>query len=190
MVAKPAPSLEELVSQLEALPRTVKGEIIRGTLYTHPRPLARHMSIEGQIVGDLTSPYHRGRGGPGGWWIIPEPGIDLPGSPEFSPDVAGWRREKLPVLPERFTTAPDWLCEIQSKGTRGYDLRVKRPFYAEIGVEWLWYVDSEARTLTVSRLQAGRWLEMGVYGDLDKVRASPFEAVELDLADWWGESGE
>ncbi len=49
-----------------------------------------------------------------------------------------------------------------------------------------WYVDLEARTLTVSRLEGGRWSELGVYGNDDKVRAAPFEAVEIDLAEWWG----
>ncbi len=66
-------------------------------------------------------------------------------------------------------------------------MRVKRPFYAEIGVEWLWYVDADARTLSVSRLHEGHWLEVGVYGDREKVRAAPFDAVEIDLAEWWGE---
>jgi Uma2 family endonuclease len=189
VVAKPAPSLDDLVAQLETLPQGVKGEIIKGTLYTNPRPFARHMSIEGLIVADLSSPYQRGRGGPGGWWILPEPGIFLPGSPEFSPDVAGWRRERLVLLPDgKLTTVPDWICEIHSTGRRGYDLRIKRPFYAEIGVAWLWYVDAEARALTVSRLQGGRWLEVGVYGDRDRVRCAPFDEVEIDLAEWWGET--
>jgi Uma2 family endonuclease len=189
MVAKPVAPLDELLAELDALPPGVTGEIIKGTLYTMPRPLARHMSIEGLLVGDLTSPYQRGRGGPGGWWILPEPGIDLPGSPEFSPDVAGWRRERLRQLPEgKLTLAPDWLCEIHSTKTRGFDLRVKRPFYAEVGVGWLWYVDADARTLSVSRLHEGQWLELGVYGDRDVVRAAPFDAVEIDLAEWWGDA--
>jgi Uma2 family endonuclease len=188
MVAKPAATLEDLLAQLDALPPDVKGEIIQGTLYTTPRPFARHMNIEDLVIDDLKSPYQRGRGGPGGWWILSEPGIGLPGSPEFSPDVAGWRRERLPALPEsKLAIAPDWLCEIHSTKTRGYDLRVKRPFYAEIGVGWLWYVDADARTLTVSRLQGGRWLEVGVHGERDKVRTEPFDAVELNLAEWWGE---
>jgi|CZKU01.1.fsa_nt_gi Uma2 family endonuclease len=191
MVAKIAPTLDQLIAELEGLPPEVKGEIIKGALYTSPRPLARHMSIEGLLVGDLTSPYQRGRGGPGGWWILPEPGISLPGSPEFSPDVAGWRRERLAALPETtLALVPDWICEIHSTRTRGYDVRIKRPFYAEIGVEWLWYVDAAARALTVSHLQGGHWLEVGVFGDRDKVRAPPFDAVELALAEWWGDAEE
>jgi Uma2 family endonuclease len=121
MAAKPTPPLDDLLAQLNALPPGMTGEIIKGTLYTMPRPLARPMSIEGLLVGDLTTPYQRGRGGPGGWWILPEPGIGLAGSPEFSPDVAGWRRARLPQLPEgRLTLAPDWLCKIQSMKTRGF----------------------------------------------------------------------
>ena len=137
MVAKPHGSLEQLMAELEALPISVKGEIIEGVLYTHPRPGPPHMDVEGMVVDDIKLAYQRGRGGPGGWWIISEPGIWLSGSPEFSPDVAGWRRERMPSLPQKITLAPDWLCEIH--GTEGfrYDTRVKRPFYAKIGVQWL-----------------------------------------------------
>jgi hypothetical protein len=39
----------------------------------------------------------------------------------------------------------------------------------------------------LSRLHEGHWLEVGVYGDREKVRAAPFDAVEIDLAEWWGE---
>src|SRR5690606_15372551 len=98
------------------------------------------------------------------WWILAEPGIEVERSPEFSPDVAGWRRERMPTLPanDAIRVVPDWACEILSPRARSYDLLVKRPFYADIGIGHLWYVDPDARTLTVSRLLDGRWLEIGV----------------------------
>jgi Uma2 family endonuclease len=80
---------------------------------------------------------------------------------------------------------PDWICEVLSLSTRGYDLVTKRNFYAEIGVQHLWYVDPEARVLIVSRLDGGRWLEIGAYRNNARVRAEPFEAVELELESWW-----
>ena len=43
----------------------------------------------------------------------------------------------------------------------------------------------EARTLTVSRLVEGHWLELGVFGEDAAVRAEPFEAIEVRMADWW-----
>jgi Uma2 family endonuclease len=175
-------------ADLEALPPHIKGEIIEGVLYTHARPRARHSDIETSLADDLYGPYKRGRGGPGGWWILIEPGIELPGSPELSPDLAGFRRERLPELPadSAIRVVPDWACEILSPATRGYDQRTKRPFYARIGVGYLWFIDMEAHTLSVSQLVEGRWTELGVWGEDDRVRAEPFGAVELDLSEWWG----
>jgi Uma2 family endonuclease len=172
---------------LERLPPTWRGEIIDGELYAFPRPRAAHVNAEASIAEDLRGPFQRGRGGPGGWIILPEPGIELPRATEFSPDVAGWRRERLPALPRRgpITVVPDFCCEVLSPRTRGYDQVTKRRFYAEIGVAYLWYVDTEAQSLTVSKLQDGRWLELGTYGGNEKVRAEPFEAIEIDLSAWW-----
>jgi Uma2 family endonuclease len=172
---------------LEALPPGVLGEVIDGVLYAMTRPRSPHGRLLGTIASDLLPPYDRGRGGPGGWWILPEPGIELPGSAEVVPDLAGWRRERLPTLPANasITLAPDWVCEILSPSTRNHDLRIKRPFYARSGVKHLWYVDSDARTVTISRLEGGRWVELGVFGDEDRMRAEPFAEVELALGDWW-----
>jgi Uma2 family endonuclease len=175
------------MADLEALPPDVKGEIIDGELYVQPRPRARHSRAATTIATELQGPYDFGRGGPGGWWILIEPGIELESSPEFSPDVAGWRRERLPELPDPdpLRLAPDWVCEVLSPGTRGYDLLKKRPFYARMGVAWLWYVDVEARTVTVSRLTGGTWMEVAVQGENERVRLQPFGEIELDLALWW-----
>ncbi|MCC6558604.1 MAG: Uma2 family endonuclease [Polyangiaceae bacterium] len=95
--------------------------------------------------------------------------------------------ERLPRLPRTgpITVVPDWVCEILSPRTRGYDLIVKRRFYAQIGVGHLWYVDPQVRALTVSRIEGGKWLELGTHGADEEVRAEPFEAVEVHLAEWF-----
>jgi Uma2 family endonuclease len=175
------------LADIEALPEGVVGEIIDGTLYVQPRPRARHGDIIGALSGELRDPFQRGRLGPGGWWIQIEPGIRLPDAPEFSPDLAGWRRERAPRgIPEDWwTLVPDWACEVLSPSTRAYDQRIKRPFYARIGIRHLWFIDIEAQTLSVSELSEGRWLELGVYGGDDVVRAAPFDAIELRLGELW-----
>ena len=185
-----APKLVPLATRadLEALPSTWRGELIDGTLYAFPRPRFEHANIEGLLIDDLKSPFQRGRGGPGGWWILAEPGIELSRAPEFSPDVAGWRTARMPQPPHRgdpITLVPDWLCEILSPSTASYDNIVKRRFYAEIGVSHIWYIDPVRRELEVCRLVDGKWLQLGVYGGDEKVSAEPFELVELDLAEWW-----
>lgn len=175
------------LADLEQLPPTWRGEIIDGTLYAFPRPRFAHADIEDIVTGEIKFPYQLGRGGPGGWWIVSEPGIRIQRAKEFSPDVAGWRRERLdqPRSQVAITMVPDWICEILSRRTASYDNLIKRRFYAEIGVGYLWYIDPRARTLLVSKLVDGKWVELGIYGDDDKVRAEPFLEVELDLSEWW-----
>ena len=174
-------------ADLDALPPTWRGEILDGELYAFPRPAAPHADIESSVAYDLKGPFQRGHGGPGGWWILVEPGIQLPRAPEVAPDLAGWRRERLARLPRTgpIEVVPDWVCEILSSSTRNYDMLVKRSFYADIGVRHLWYVDPEAQTLTVTRLEGGRWLELGVFGGEQIVSGEPFEAADIPLGPWW-----
>jgi Uma2 family endonuclease len=175
------------LADLDALPADVKGEIIEGVLYTMTRPRGQHQRTGLAIGGDLRGPFDRGRGGPGGWWIIPEPGIELPNTPEIAPDIAGWRRERLPVVPDdaAISVVPDWVCEILSPTTRRHDLLVKKPYYAKVGVAHHWLIDLPARALTAYRLESGRWLELGTYGDEHEARVEPFADVALDIASWW-----
>ena len=79
------------MADLDALPPHIKGEIIDGVLYARPRPRGVHQDLVGLVHADLVAPFRRQRGGPGGWGILPEPGIEFPGAPEGSPDLAGWR---------------------------------------------------------------------------------------------------
>lgn len=175
-------------ADLVALPANIKGEIIDGRLYTQPRPRDLHMMLEGAAFYDVFGKFHRGHGGPGGWWVVIEPGIELPRSPEFSPDSAGWRRDRVPRRPDRkepWRVVPDWIFEVLSPSNREYDLTIKRRFYAEIGVQHLWYLDPDARSVLVSHLERGAWVDIGEFTDVAPVRMAPFDAVELDIAEWW-----
>ena len=127
MHTRTRPSLYE---QLAALPEGVTGEILGGQLYAHPRPSARHGLAATSLADELVSPFQKGRGGPGGWWIIVEPELHFVYNTEVGvPDLAGWRRERMPRLPEdhRFTVVPDWVCEILSKSTASLDREIKMP---------------------------------------------------------------
>jgi Uma2 family endonuclease len=92
---------------------------------------------------------------------------------------------RLPPPKQAITLVPDWLCEILSPSTASHDNIVKRRYYAEIGVAHIWYIDPARRELEGCRLVEGKWLQLGVFGTDEKVRAEPFEAVEIDLAEWW-----
>ncbi|HWP00001.1 MAG TPA: Uma2 family endonuclease [Methylococcus sp.] len=168
------------------LPEHVIGEILNGQLVTQPRPGPRH-ALAASVLGDeLVGPYHRGRGGPGGWWILDEPEIHL-ATDVLVPDLAGWRRERLPVLPGEayFPLAPDWVCEVLSPGTARVDRVVKMPIYARHGVAWLWLLDPDRRTLEVFRLHEGHWLMETAWQEADEVTAPPFGEIRFSLADLW-----
>ena len=162
------------------------AEIVDGTLYTHPRPAAPHALASSSLGSGLSNPFHFGRGGPGGWWIIDEPELHL-GEDVLVPDLAGWRRERMPDYPDTayFTLAPDWVCEVISASTRRLDLHFKRPVYAREEVRHLWFVDPADRTLEAFELREGQWALIATAKDDDPVRIPPFDAVTFDLGDLW-----
>jgi Uma2 family endonuclease len=168
------------------VPEPLVAEILAGTLYTSPRPAMRHARSSSILGGGLVGPFDLGAGGPGGWLILDEPELHLD-EDVLVPDLAGWRRERLPRLPDvaAMTLAPDWVCEVLSPATVRLDRALKMPIYAREGVAHLWLVDPIARTLEVYRLTAEGWLLVGVHEGAAKVRAEPFDAVELDLAPLW-----
>jgi Uma2 family endonuclease len=177
-----------LYEAYRAVPRHRRAEIVRGTLHVMPRPAPRHANASSVLGVKLGGPFHLGEGGPGGWWILDEPELHLEPEEPVVPDLAGWRVERMPELPDTtyFTLAPDWLCEVLSKSTEKLDRDDKLPLYAEHGVAHVWLVDPIAQTLEVYRLGGDRrWLEVQHYAGDQRVRAAPFDAIELDLAALW-----
>jgi Uma2 family endonuclease len=182
----PAKPIETVYERLLATPSHLVAEIIRGALITQPRPAPRHARAASVLGMRLGGPFDLGEGGPGGWLILDEPEVHL-GEHVLVPDLAGWRRERMPLLPETayFELAPDWVCEVLSQGTQAIDRAEKMPIYAEHGVGHVWLVDPLARILEVYRLQSGRWLRLGTWPGDSRVRAEPFDAIELLLSEIW-----
>lgn len=184
-------------ADLAAVPSNRVAELIGGTLYTFPRPTPKHGAAAVNLGIELGGPFGRGRGGPGGWRFQIEPEIHFPdptamkGIVAVSPDVAGWRLERMPKLPKTkyFTLAPDWVCEVLSPSTAGYDRSTKMPLYAREGVRHAWLVDPALRTLEIFILGAdGKWDLGDVHRDDAVVRAPPFEAIEVQLGVLWEEA--
>ena len=162
------------------------AEIIDGTLHTHPRPAAPHARASSVLVRRIGVPFDDDTGGPEGWWIIFEPEFHF-GEEVVVPDLAGWRRDRMPDYPDTayFTLAPDWVCEVLSDSTRRIDLHEKRPIYAREGVPDLWFVDPMDRTLEAFELVDGQWLLIASAKDDEPVRIRPFDAIAFGLGDLW-----
>ncbi len=180
-------------ADLEALPEHEVGEILNGELYAQPRPRPQHARVASDLGSLLGGPFRFGNGGPGGWWIISEPELHFPnpaaraGKDVVVPDVAGWRIERMPRVPEgaHFTLAPDWVCEVLSKGTEKKDREVKLPIYEREGVRVAWLLDLRKSALEVYTLGRGRWGKPVVHQGAVRVRVPPFETMDLDLSIFW-----
>lgn len=183
----PAPA-RATYEELLKVPENLVAEIVGGELVTSPRPGGRHANAASALGGQLFLPFHRGRGGPGGWVILFEPELHLDRE-VLVPDLAGWRRERMPRVPDvaHFDIRPDWVCEVVSPSTGRVDRVGKIPIYARSGVPHLWLVDPTARTHEVFRLESERWVLLATHGGDEMVRAEPFEAVEIDLLALWDE---
>jgi Uma2 family endonuclease len=103
------------------------------------------------------------------------------------PDLAGWRRTRLESLPTTpyFTLEPDWICEVLSPSTESVDRAKKLGIYARAGVAHAWLVNPVLQTLEVLTLAGGRWSLVATHEGMSKVRAEPFDAVELELGALW-----
>lgn len=185
-MGEPAKDLRSVYERFLSVPEHFVAEIIRGALVTQPRPAPRHARASSILGARLSGPFDLGEGGPGGWLIIDEPELHL-GEHVLVPDLACWRRERMPTLPDaaHFEQSPDWICEVLSPSTQALDRKDKMPIYAEHNVGHAWLVDPIAKMLEAYRLQEGKWLQLDVWAGDSRVRAEPFDAIELDLSVLW-----
>lgn len=184
MQAPKLATYEDLVARNE----DDRAEIIDGVFVTPPPPIPGHGRGQGSIIHEIGGPfdYEDGRGGPGGWWILPEVDVALAAHDVVRPDIAGWRRERLPdpwhLRP--VTIVPDWICEVISSSHAAHDRVTKRRLYARHGVAYYWLLHPIERTLEAWRLDPATktWHEVGSYDDTAKARIAPFDAIEIEVA--------
>jgi Uma2 family endonuclease len=93
----------------------------------------------------------------------------------------------MPEMPDvaAFTLAPDWVCEVLSPSTEALDRARKMPIYARERVGHVWLCDPLVETLEVFRREGDRWVLLQTESGAAKLRAEPFEAIELDLQTLW-----
>ncbi len=171
---------------IDAPPNKV-AEILNGELHLSPRPASRHSRASFRI-GSAISPFDNdpGEDAPGGWIILDEPEIHL-GPQVLVPDLAGWRRERMPEMPDvaAFELAPDWVCEVASPSTRRADRMLKLPIYRTFDVPWVWIVDPLTETVEVYQGDGPRWIAAATAVGAGLIRLPPFDALELDPGLWF-----
>ncbi|MFN0249319.1 MAG: Uma2 family endonuclease [Kofleriaceae bacterium] len=162
-----------------------RAQIIDGDLWLFAPASGPHQvsSIElGSLLAPVRDPIDAS-----GWVILPDINLRLGSRDLFSPDFTGWRRSRMPVIPEAtyFELAPDWVCEILSPSTRRFDLGKKREVYAKAGVEHLWFIEPKIQTLSVYGLVGSGYQLIGSAQENDQIALSPFLDLTLDLSKLW-----
>ncbi|CAM4045334.1 Uma2 family endonuclease [Corallococcus sp. ZKHCc1 1396] len=161
--------------EAQSLPHYLVGEALDGVLYVSAPSVARRKGLS-PLLGRA----------PDGWWWTGEPRLLL-GQDVLVPDLAGWVGGRPPTLPQgpSIDRTPDWICEVMSPSTAKLDLATKLPRYARAGILHAWLIDPVHHVLQVFRQAHGLWELKSTFVDEDRVRAEPFEKLELTLMPFW-----
>jgi Uma2 family endonuclease len=179
-IAAPATELD-----LRAVPDDRVAHLVDGQIYSHARPRIAHCATTGGIYRRLANSYSDAElGGPGGWLFLFEPELRL-GKDLVVPDIAGWRRERMPRAPDvaQISLAPDWICEVLSNGTEAFDRGPKRRCYVRAGVPHLWCVQPAAKLIEVFRKPGDFYATVAAEVFTESISLEPFTAVPIDLSE-------
>lgn len=174
------------IADLLAIPAEERfHEIVDGELVRKAMPSLRHGIAQMGIGDAIAGPYGpRARDrGPGGWVFASETEIVFEPQQVYRPDVAGWRRERLPALPDDvpLPIVPDWVCEILSPSNAQNDLVRKMRTYHRSAVQHYWVLDPDAETLAVYRFTPSGYLIAQTAAGEERIHAEPFVEVEISI---------
>ena len=192
--AKPLPSYQRPATYQDILnaPENMIAELVNVELSLMPRPRKRHVRVSSKLGSFLDGSFDRDDGDINGWVILDEPEIHFgdvknPSADTLVPDLAGWHRDRFHESLDGayFITPPQWVCEILSPATATYDRTIKQPVYLREKVDYIWYIDPENQSLEVLEKQGSHYLILDIFRGETKVRAKPFDALELNLTRLW-----
>jgi len=169
-------------------------EIIDGELVRKAMPSFEHGDAQSALASRIKGPFQRRPGGalPGGWWIGTEVEVEFAPTQVYRPDIAGWRRERVPERPRGtpIRIRPDWICEVLSPSNPGTDRVTKLNHYHQFQVPHYWIVDPMDESLSVFRWMAEGYLLVLAARRDARVRPEPFDAIELPVGTLFGEDAE
>jgi Uma2 family endonuclease len=167
-------------------------EVIAGELTHKAVPTGEHGATQAALTGTLFGPFALKPGGraPGGWWFETDVEVEFGPHDVYRPDAIGWRRERSPERPMRSAVrlCPDWVCEILSPSTARDAQVTKFETYRRCGVRHYWIADPILRTLRVHRCTDAGYLVVLSAQAGQRVRAEPFEAIEIEVGALFGDA--
>jgi Uma2 family endonuclease len=121
-----------------------------------------------------------------GWWFLPRVAVRI-NDDIIVPDLSGWRRERMPVLPDDafIDLAPDWVLEVVTPETAALVRMNKLSAYWRSGVEYVWLVDPRIHVIEVFRRADSGWAVLPGHGGEEPARLAPFEGREIVTRRLW-----
>ena len=171
---------------LQGLPEGVKGEILNGELRVVPHAFLPHSGVTSRLHAALAAAFELGATGPGGWAFLENPQLNL-GADVIQPDLVAWKSERAPLehLGTYAQVLPDWVAEVLSDKTWKQDRGPRMEAWGRRGLPHVWILDPEEETLEVFWSDAGTMRPLQSFQGRVKVRAAPFDSVDLDLGFVW-----
>jgi Uma2 family endonuclease len=181
------------LEDLAAIADHDRREIIHGSIVEKAAPSAEH-SVGSTKIGAILDPFHRRPSGryPGGWWLHTEVHVEYAKHELYCHDVAGWRRDRVPVRPTGWPVRirPDWVCEIASPRHERRDFVDKLQYLHRAEVPHYWILHPEERMLLVHRWSAEGYVTILTATAGETIRAEPFSAIEIRVGELLGDDPE
>jgi len=162
------------------MPVTQDGreEVVNGEIHLMPPNKLPHP----EIVDNLTAAFHRQRvlciGSTFGLVLRKEPLTCR------SPNIAIFERSTIIKEDGYIHSAPQLVIEVLSPSETRKEIKEKLRDYESIGVEGVWLVSPEARTVEVLGLQDGRLERLGLLAE-GILRPKHFPTLQIDIAEIW-----
>lgn len=146
----------------DQLPEGFPAQLLDGHLVRDAAPRYRHQDLVGEIYIRLAAALERRR------VVLGPTDVVIDRLNVLQPDVCVVR--SLPPPTETNVGTPTLVFEVLSPGTRKRDGGVKTVKYLAAGVEEVWLVDPEARSITI---RTTRWTHVAREGESARSEALP-----------------
>ena len=169
------------VENYKILPETgPRYQLIEGDLYMAPAPNRYHQDISRNleyILLDYLEEHPIGK-------LYHAPfDVYLDEYDVFQPDIIFVSNARLTILTDAGAEgAPDFVVEILSPKTARLDRANKRRVYARTGVQELWIIAPEPRTIEVYLLPQDAAAPYMVHGDQARFESALFPGLQFDAA--------
>lgn len=139
-------------------------ELIHGEVHLTPAPNTRHQWVSHNL--DVSLSNHVQKENLGEIWVAPLD-VRLSSDTAVQPDLIYVSNARAEIIQENFIAgAPDLVVEILSPSTAAHDRATKLGLYAAAGVQQVWYLDPQAKTVEVLKLQGKKYfVDAALAGD-------------------------